>query len=185
LLEQERKNDDLQQGGASMLKNVIEYDGSKAKATITTTVLVKNVNDEPDLEYNQPKTNEDKAKYLFNKGVLLEQQGRHYEAIKFYRMAMQLDADIEFKVGTSNKQKKKEANNQNEVNEIITSIDNIELNADLGGEIVEKDESQLTIFEKFQAAVMLDGRFCEKNTQQKVKQVYFEYRKHFLCAPGS
>ena len=36
-----------------------------------------------DLEYEQP-NNEQKAQYLFNKGVLLEQQGRHFEGnLKF------------------------------------------------------------------------------------------------------
>ena len=35
----------------------------------------------PDLAYQEPKTNEEKAKYLFEKGVLLEQQGRYYEGV--------------------------------------------------------------------------------------------------------
>lgn len=36
---------------------------------------------QPDLAYQEPKTNEEKAKYLFEKGVLLEQQGRYYEGL--------------------------------------------------------------------------------------------------------
>jgi hypothetical protein len=35
-----------------------------------------------DLIYEQPESNEQKAQYLFNKAVLLEQQARHYEGIQ-------------------------------------------------------------------------------------------------------
>ncbi len=41
--------------------------------------LVSSESTQPDLAYQEPKTNEEKAKYLFEKGVLLEQQGRYYE----------------------------------------------------------------------------------------------------------
>ena len=34
-----------------------------------------------DLEKEESNDNEEKAQYLFNKGVLLEQQGRHFEGI--------------------------------------------------------------------------------------------------------
>ncbi len=34
-----------------------------------------------DLEKEDTNSNEEKAQYLFNKGVLLEQQGRHFEGI--------------------------------------------------------------------------------------------------------
>jgi hypothetical protein len=36
-----------------------------------------------DLDYEQPENNEQKAKYLFDKGVQLEQQNRHYEGFIF------------------------------------------------------------------------------------------------------
>lgn len=35
--------------------------------------------DDNEFTYEQPENREEKAKYLFNKGVLLEQQNRHYE----------------------------------------------------------------------------------------------------------
>uniref|UniRef100_A0A8C9G084 F-box only protein 9 n=1 Tax=Pavo cristatus TaxID=9049 RepID=A0A8C9G084_PAVCR len=41
---------------------------------------------------------EEKAKELFLKAVEEEQNGALYEAIKFYRLAMQLVPDIEFKI---------------------------------------------------------------------------------------
>ena len=36
-------------------------------------------NEDSGLVYEKPQNNEQKAQYLFNKGVLLEQQGRHFE----------------------------------------------------------------------------------------------------------
>ncbi|XP_043992043.1 F-box only protein 9 [Gambusia affinis] len=44
---------------------------------------------------------EQKATELFLRAVQEEQNGAVYEAIKFYRMAMQLDPDIEFKINYS------------------------------------------------------------------------------------
>ncbi|XP_032236791.2 F-box only protein 9 isoform X2 [Nematostella vectensis] len=46
-------------------------------------------------------TIEEKASKLFQKGVYLERNGKHYDAIRFYRQAMQLVPDIEFKVNTA------------------------------------------------------------------------------------
>lgn len=37
--------------------------------------------DNSDLDYQQPETLEEKAKYLFDKAVQLEQQGRHYDGM--------------------------------------------------------------------------------------------------------
>ncbi len=163
LLEQEKKFDDLHQD-ESKLKNVIEFDGSKSKSASITAIAINEVKD---LDYEEPKTNEEKAKYLFNKGVLLEQQGRHYEAIKFYRMAMQLDADIEFKVGSTNKQKKNDISDTEKIDDIVTDLNKINLKSERE-ELSDKVKTELTLFEQFQAVVILDGRFCEKNTQQKV-----------------
>ena len=47
-----------------------------------------------DLNYEQPKTNEEKAKYLFNKGVILEQQSRHYEGFNFFLLIFFFDLNI-------------------------------------------------------------------------------------------
>uniref|UniRef100_A0A1B6DUW8 F-box only protein 9 n=1 Tax=Clastoptera arizonana TaxID=38151 RepID=A0A1B6DUW8_9HEMI len=52
-------------------------------------------------------TNENKAKDLFLKGVEHEQKGKLYEAIQFYRRAVQLVPDIEFKIYESTKQKQR------------------------------------------------------------------------------
>ncbi|NXG89463.1 FBX9 protein, partial [Stercorarius parasiticus] len=51
-----------------------------------------------DARVKQEIAKEEKAKELFLKAVEEEQNGALYEAIKFYRLAMQLVPDIEFKI---------------------------------------------------------------------------------------
>ncbi|CAH0765710.1 unnamed protein product [Bemisia tabaci] len=46
---------------------------------------------------------EDEAKTLFLKGAENERAGKHYEAIQFYKRAVQLVPDIEFRIYNSNK----------------------------------------------------------------------------------
>ena len=171
LLEQEKKaesQDSTQTNKRSQIK--IDYDSGNSK---TTTLALSEIeltfqNAEPDLNYIQPKSNEEKANYLFTKGVLLEQQGRHYEAIKFYRMAMQLDADIEFKVGYP-KQKRAEPVNAQTMTDLVASIENTKISENLDSDEDDTDqESQKTIYEQFQEITTQEGRFCEKNTPQKV-----------------
>ncbi|CAB1457949.1 unnamed protein product [Pleuronectes platessa] len=53
------------------------------------------------LKRSQEKALEEKATELFLRAVQEEQNGAVYEAIKFYRMAMQLVPDIEFKINYS------------------------------------------------------------------------------------
>jgi F-box protein 9 len=48
------------------------------------------------------------AKILFLKGVENEQNGKLYEAIQFYRRAVQLVPDIEFRLYDANKVKPRE-----------------------------------------------------------------------------
>ena len=52
---------------------------NKQEIAAFSNSLDQDDSNDSDLDYEQPKTNEDKAKYLFNKAVLLEQQGRHYD----------------------------------------------------------------------------------------------------------
>ncbi|KAJ8284523.1 hypothetical protein COCON_G00033730 [Conger conger] len=54
-----------------------------------------------DLKRRQDFAQEEKARELFLKAVEEEQNGAVYEAIKYYRMAMQLVPDIEFKINYS------------------------------------------------------------------------------------
>lgn len=125
---------------------------------------VSETNDEPesidnnDCDYDQPMNNEDKAKYLFNKGVLLEQQNRHFEAIQFYRMAMQIDPDIEFKSCCSTESKNNQPTTETDV--VIT----VDSNDDDDEE--DKIEKEKTLYEQFQAVTLEENSFCTKRSPQ-------------------
>ncbi len=132
-----------------------------------------NLNEQQVVEYDQPKSNEEKAQYLFNKAVMLEEQSRHYEAIKFYRLAMQLDADIEFKV--AQQRKINDANKQNQSNKSKSTG-----GKDSEGETEEEDESEInqtnnsgkdvvkSLYEQFHSMTISENQICEKNHPQKV-----------------
>jgi hypothetical protein len=135
-----------------------------------------------DLDYDEPNGVEEKAQYLFNKAVLLEQQSRHYEAIKFYRLAMQLDADIEFKVAfkRSSKNTSSKDGNSNKKNNIpLDDDDNDDENADEKdtksenkgnneGKNEETDSDLTSLYEQFQAFSLFEAKFCQMNYPQKV-----------------
>ena len=178
-------------------RELIEHDRNKQSdsgETITTTSIInrnlkssnqftlrprpsnvtiddKNLNDQQEVEYDQPRSNEEKAQYLFNKAVMLEEQSRHYEAIKFYRLAMQLDADIEFKV--AQQRKINDANKQNQSKKNTGQQDS-------EGETEEEDESDVnqtnnssedvvkSLYEQFHSMTISENRICEKNFPQKV-----------------
>ena len=59
--------------------------------------IQKKHNKNNDSNGNQTPSTEEEAKFLFYKGMKLEQAGHLYEAIKYYREATHLDQDIEFK----------------------------------------------------------------------------------------
>jgi hypothetical protein len=121
-----------------------------------------------DLDYQQPKTNEEKAKYLFDKGVQLEQQGRHYEAIKFYRMSMQLDADIEFKIASNKPAVAETSPDENQdVDEVTTTA---EKEFKIEPLTSEEDEFK-NLYERFFHISLAESKLCEKNYPQKVSTI--------------
>ena len=144
---------------------------------------------ERDLDYDEPTGIEEKAKYLFNKAVLLEQQSRHYEAIKFYRLAMQLDADIEFKVASQRSSKNTTKASSSQTNSSVQAKQQTALNSedeqdtsqggdDLEGNNQEKeggegeeeetDNSIMSLYEQFQTFSLSEAKFCQMNYTQKV-----------------
>lgn len=113
--------------------------------------------DSIDLDYRQPRTNEEKAQYLFNKGVILEQQSRHFEAIKFYRMAIQLDADIEFKM-VSTKPPKLEAESKSDERDNNEKVKDTILSSEL----------EKPLYQIFKEFIDSGNKLCEKAYPQKV-----------------
>lgn len=77
-----------------------------------------------DLRRKQELAREEKAKELFLRAVEEEQNGALYEAIKYYRRAMQIVPDIEFKInydsGRSGGNYLKENENNGEIEDLIT-----------------------------------------------------------------
>lgn len=136
---------------------------------------------EQELNYEQPKTNEEKAKYLFDKAVQLEQQGRHFDAIKFYRMAMQLDADIEFKLASSKPVTRSRTKKSDEFVKHESEDDNDEEKEDddvKSDEIAQdqpKSDELKTLYEKFTAITLEENKICEKNFPQKVCYSFFSF----------
>lgn len=130
-------------------KNEVDSEGSE------NVILNDNV-----CEYEQPENNEDKAKYLFNKGVLLEQQNRHYEAIKFYRMALQIDADIEYKACNVDVPKRKDQKS--------TEIDtkNVE-----NGTKKDDPDKEKTLYEQFRDLILLENSLCMRNFPQSTTHI--------------
>lgn len=61
-----------------------------------------------DENQSENEDNESKAKTFFIKGIEMEKAGKMYEAIQFYRRAVQIVPDIEFKVDIGAKPKLKE-----------------------------------------------------------------------------
>lgn len=112
-----------------------------------------------DLDYQQPKTNEEKAQYLFNKGVILEQQSRHFEAIKFYRMALQLDADIEFKM-SSTKPPKYQSESKHDENAAIGKNES--------NDTIPFTDNEKPLYQIFKEYVDSQNKLCEKAHPQRV-----------------
>jgi F-box protein 9 len=130
---------------------LVQQRQEEEEGTLPTT---KQSVDDADVFNNLQIQNEKKAAYLFSKGVLLEQQGRLYEAIKFYRMAMQLDADVESKLATNRQQQP-----QQQKNEVLT-------NQDFNTTSSSKDADS-SLLEQFQIIIDNDNRLCEKHYSQK------------------
>lgn len=147
--------------------------GASIKLETTTT---ESTNEEPAAA---KESEEDKAMYLFGKGVLLEQQGRHYEAIQFYRMSMQLDPDIEFKMdaGTVSNSSKEKSNKQQQATAkaakpttnqvlIVEDLTDERENATSANDDQSGDEED-SLLKQFQQMAIAENRYCEKSVPQK------------------
>ena len=154
--------------------------GKVAKMQVETGVLrarkpasvAQPVSSSDEQPVNESNGGEDeKAMYLFGKGVLLEQQGRHYEAIQFYRMSMQLDPDIEFKMNASavasNARAKQQASSTNQNARLI--VEDVDDDKNAAGKEREEEEEDVvdSLLKQFQQIAIADNKYCEKNVAQK------------------
>ncbi|KDR08236.1 F-box only protein 9 [Zootermopsis nevadensis] len=117
---------------------------------------------------------ENEAKRLFVKGVENEQSGKLYEAIQFYRRAVQLVPDIEFRLYDTSKLKPRERR------EIGNSEDNSEVNPDQevncgsddddggGGDEEEEDTDLLSCLQRLFSHSMC---VCTPHHEQKATHI--------------
>ncbi len=176
----EQDKEKIKQSVSGQITNTNKITNSNVKSSSqfpvrTTSILPSNSGNKDDkldviVDYDQPKSNEEKAQYLFNKAVLLEEQSRHYEAIKFYRLAMQLDADIELKVAQQrklNKKEKKKSTSKDSENETEDEEEE-EDEAQKNDEKNENEDVVKSLYEQFQTIAITENKWCEKNYPQKV-----------------
>jgi F-box protein 9 len=105
-----------------------------------------------------------KAKNLFLQGIENEQSGRLYEAIQFYRRAVQLVPDIEFRLYESTKPKLCEKIDADEksILEKTNKDDGVEL------EDLELEENDSDILGKLAKIIGKNGCLCSPHHEQSV-----------------
>ncbi|CAG2211622.1 FBXO9 [Mytilus edulis] len=85
-----------------------------------------NANQTPTVEEETP-TVEEEAKFLFYKGMKLEQSGHLYEAIKYYREATHLDSEIEFKCYSSGKSPRERQERRDSDDDLVTHFQKLQI----------------------------------------------------------
>lgn len=102
-----------------------------------------------------------KAMELFKEGILLEQSGKLYDAVAFYRRATQLVPDIEYKTYTMEKQM-----HSSDDNTIIAGVESVPNGLDLGSD---------QTFDELDDDCDLVSRFLRLNSD--------EFGNIFICSP--
>ncbi|XP_043491109.1 F-box only protein 9 [Polistes fuscatus] len=112
---------------------------------------------------------ENKAKNLFLKGVEHEQNGKLYEAIQFYKRAVQLVPDIEFRLYDSTKIKTRE---RFESDDSLGSIENDAQNADNNDEDEEEeDKDERDLFVKLSRIINRNQCVCFPQFEQSTTHI--------------
>jgi len=111
---------------------------------------------------------ESEAKMLFLKGVENEQNGKLYEAIQFYRRAVQLVPDIEFRLYDANKVKPRERQ------ETDNSEDDLEVGPDQEGDIGLEDDdgdNDTDLISRLQRLFSRSVCVCTPHHEQKATHI--------------
>lgn len=101
-------------------------------------------------------TIEEKAQALFMKGVQYEQEGKLYEAVKFYRRAVQLVPDIETRLYEASKAK---------VQPVEVDFEALSLE-EASQEVSVTEEEEEDILLRFQRAFLRDRTVCQPDLPQ-------------------
>lgn len=124
-----------------------------------------NKNKTKNVELSELENDETKARRLFLKGIDMERSGKVYEAIQFYRRAVQLVPDIEFRLDESIKNKARVDVDQIENDLLNTNISTQEKDVD---NIESDDEisSQWTLLQRVQRKMYK----CDFLSSPKIEQ---------------
>jgi len=120
-----------------------------------------------ELPEDKEESDEEKAKRLFLKGIENEQMGKLYEAIQFYRRAVQLIPDIEFKIYESTKNQRPTAE------PVQLEVDGNEEDRPLLEEEEEEefDPSQTDLMTHLQRVMAKSYSFCQPKELQKTTHI--------------
>ncbi|XP_015430190.1 PREDICTED: F-box only protein 9 [Dufourea novaeangliae] len=127
-----------------------------SKAPSSKTVEINDDYDEESIE--------DKAKSLFLKGIEYEQNRKFYEAIQFYKRAVQLVPDIEFRLYESTKVKPMDdslENLDNDANSVDTNDENHN----------DEDEEECDLFIKLCKAINRNKCVCFPKFEQNTTHI--------------
>jgi tetratricopeptide (TPR) repeat protein len=153
-------------------KNSTEIETGYLKPRPSMPSVDNTINEEKDLVYEQPQNDEQKAQYLFNKALTLEQQNRYLEAVQFYKLAFQLDPEVEFKsykLHLSTNSVSIDKVSQNNSN-IIDKMSDLTLKKDKS----EENNLNLTLYQQFEASLLSNNNnLCKKMFPQRSSTVHF------------
>ncbi|XP_069700146.1 F-box only protein 9 isoform X2 [Periplaneta americana] len=127
-------------------------------ASLSSKTELKSSNLEEDLNM------ENEAKRLFLKGVENEQNGKLYEAIQFYRRAVQLVPDIEFRLYDASKVKPRERQE-------TESSEDLEAVADQEVDSGSEDEDYTDLLSRFQRLFSRSMCVCTPHHEQKATHI--------------
>lgn len=109
------------------------------------------------------------AKNLFLQGIENEQSGQLYEAIQFYRRAVQLVPDIEFRLYESTKPKLRE---KMEIVEKKVDQDKSNDNQESYLEDLEVEDDDCDILGKLSRIIEKNGYICLPDSEQSVGMLF-------------
>ncbi|XP_043285662.1 F-box only protein 9 [Venturia canescens] len=111
---------------------------------------------------------ENKAKNLFMKGIEHEQSGRLYEAIQFYKRAVQLIPDIEFRLYESTKPKNRE---RSEIEDRIDVGETIGNDGNDTDDDINDEDEETDLFAKLSKIVARNQCVCYPRFEQSTTHI--------------
>ncbi|GJQ84282.1 hypothetical protein Trydic_g5223 [Trypoxylus dichotomus] len=157
-------------GGESSLANFRqEWQRELQELKHRKTNVTRPIEQIRDIDGGGDESDEIKAKKLFLQGIEMEQSKKMYEAIQFYKRAVQLVPDIEFKLEESFKNKVRIDNEE----EKQLDYQRVPKQDNEGGEDIDSDEeiNELTFLQRIEKKVNKMECLCLPKTEQRVMHI--------------